>query len=122
LTEQNHQLLVALAEVQRQRDELLRLNAELEETNQGVMALYTELSGELEETNRGVVALYAELDERSAQLREASETKSRFLNNVSHELRAPVTAVIGLARLLDDTSSDPLTADQAHQIELIRLS
>ena len=48
-----------------------------------------------------MVALYAELDERSAQLRAASEAKTRFLANVSHELRAPVTAVIGLARLLD---------------------
>ena len=64
------------------------------------MALYTELSEELEATNRGVVALYAELDERSAQLREANEAKTRFLANVSHELRAPVTAVLGLVRLL----------------------
>jgi signal transduction histidine kinase len=119
---QNEQLLTALEETRAHRDELARLNEELEETNRGVMALYAQLSGELEETNRGVVALYAELDERSAQLRTASEAKSRFLANVSHELRAPVTAVIGLARLLDDTSSDPLTADQAHQVELIRLS
>ena len=66
------------------------------------MALYHQLSEELEETNRGVVALYAELDEKSAQLRAASEAKSRFLANVSHELRAPVTAIIGLGRLLTD--------------------
>jgi signal transduction histidine kinase len=122
LTEQNHQLLVTLEEIQRQRDELLRLNAELEETNRGVMALYNELSDELEETNRGVVALYAELDERTAQLREASEAKSRFLANVSHELRAPVTAIMGLARLLIDPGSDPLTGDQRHQVDLLSSS
>ena len=86
------------------------------------MALYTQLSEELEETNRGVVALYAELDEKSAQLREASEAKSRFLANVSHELRAPVTAIIGLARLLLDPRSDPLTAEQAHQVGLVQRS
>jgi len=119
---QNEQLLTALEETRAHRDELARLNAELEETNRGVMALYAQLSGELEETNRGVVALYAELDERSAQLRAASEAKTRFLANVSHELRAPVTAVIGLARLLEDSSSDPLTTDQAHQVKLIGLS
>jgi signal transduction histidine kinase len=96
------------------------LNAELEETNRGVMALYNQLSEELEETNRGVVALYAELDEKSAQLRAASEAKSRFLANVSHELRAPVTAIIGLGRLLTDSASDRLTSDQARQVELIR--
>ena len=122
LAVQNQQLLSALEEVQRQRDELLRLNAELEETNRGVMALYTQLSQELEETNRGVVALYAELDERTAQLREASEAKSRFLANVSHELRAPVTAIMGLARLLIDPGSDPLTGEQHHQIDLLSSS
>ena len=86
------------------------------------MALYNQLTEELEETNRGVVALYAELDEKSAQLRAASESKSRFLANVSHELRAPVTAIIGLARLLADSASDPLTDEQARQVELIRSS
>jgi signal transduction histidine kinase len=98
---------------------LLRLNAELEETNRGVMALYGQLSQELEETNRGVVALYAELDQRSAQLREASEAKSRFLANASHELRAPVASIVGLARLLADAGSHPLTDEQAEQVDLI---
>jgi signal transduction histidine kinase len=122
LAVQNHQLIVALDEVRAQRDDLARLNAELEETNHGVMALYHQLSDELEETNRGVVALYAELDEKSVQLRAASEAKSRFLANVSHELRAPVTAIIGLGRLLTDSSSDPLTEEQTRQVDLIRSS
>ncbi|MEV8504424.1 sensor histidine kinase [Actinoplanes sp. NPDC051475] len=122
LTVQNQQLIGALDEVRAQRDDLARLNAELEETNRGVMALYHQLSDELEETNRGVVALYAELDEKSVQLRAASEAKSRFLANVSHELRAPVTAIIGLGRLLTDESSDKLTEEQSRQVELIRSS
>jgi signal transduction histidine kinase len=120
LAVQNQQLVAALDEVRQQRDDLARLNAELEETNRGVMALYHQLSEELEETNRGVVALYAELDEKSVQLRAASEAKSRFLANVSHELRAPVTAIIGLGRLLADGSSDPLTDEQRRQVDLIR--
>jgi signal transduction histidine kinase len=120
LAVQNQQLIAALDEVRAQRDDLARLNAELQETNRGVMALYNQLSEELEETNRGVVALYAELDEKSAQLRAASEAKSRFLANVSHELRAPVTAIIGLGRLLTDSASDRLTEDQTRQVELIR--
>ena len=122
LAVQNQQLIAALDEVRAQRDDLARLNSELEETNRGVMALYNQLSEELEETNRGVVALYAELDEKSVQLRAASEAKSRFLANVSHELRAPVTAIIGLGRLLADESSDRLTADQTRQVDLIRSS
>ncbi|MFG1605645.1 ATP-binding protein [Actinoplanes sp. NPDC049265] len=122
LAVQNQQLISALDEVRAQRDDLARLNAELEETNKGVMALYHQLSEELEETNRGVVALYAELDEKSVQLRAASEAKSRFLANVSHELRAPVTAIIGLSRLLADDGSDQLTSEQDRQVELIRTS
>ncbi|MEU4419419.1 sensor histidine kinase [Actinoplanes sp. NPDC024001] len=122
LAVQNQQLIAALDEVRAQRDDLARLNAELEETNRGVMALYHQLSEELEETNRGVVALYAELDEKSVQLRAASEAKSRFLANVSHELRAPVTAIIGLGRLLTDSASDELTDEQSRQVELIRTS
>ncbi|MGI5241321.1 ATP-binding protein [Dactylosporangium sp. CA-139066] len=120
LSVQNRQLVAALEQVQAHRDELLQLNAELEETNKGVMALYTQLSEELEQTNQGVVALYAELDERSAQLREANEAKSRFLANVSHELRAPVTAIIGLTRLLLDPRSEPLSGEQTHQLELVQ--
>ncbi|WBB48062.1 sensor histidine kinase [Verrucosispora sp. WMMA2044] len=122
LATQNLQLINALDEVRNQRDELARLNEELEQTNRGVMALYQQLTDELEATNQGVVALYAELDEKSAQLRAASESKSRFLANVSHELRAPVTAIIGLARLLGDSASDPLTTEQERQVGLIRAS
>ena len=119
---QNAQLIAALEDAQRHSDELLRLNAELEETNQGVMALYTQLSDEMEQTNRGVVALYAELDERSAQLREASDAKSRFLRNVSHELRAPVTAILGMTRLVLDPQSEPLTGEQTYQLTLVQSS
>jgi len=122
LNVQNQQLIAALDELRAQRDDLARLNAELEETNRGVMALYHQLSDELEETNRGVVALYADLDEKSAQLRSASEAKSRFLANVSHELRAPVAAIIGLARLLGDPASEPLGAEQHRQVDLISSS
>jgi signal transduction histidine kinase len=119
LAEHNRQLLTTLEQVQARRDELARLNAELTETNKGVVALYTELSEELAATNRGVVALYAELDQRTDQLRAASEAKSRFLANVSHELRAPIIAVVGLVRLLRDPTSASLTPEQVTQLELI---
>lgn len=60
LRAQTADLMAALEESRAQRDELARLNEELVETNQGVMALYTELTAELDATNRGVVALYGE--------------------------------------------------------------
>ena len=100
------------------------LNGELEETNQGVMAMYNELSSELEQTNRGVVALYAELDETSERLRAASESKDRFWANVSHELRTPLNSIIGLTRLLAEPAPDggALDPERLYQVELIRNS
>jgi K+-sensing histidine kinase KdpD len=83
------------------------------------MALYSELSEELEQTNRGVVALYAELDEKSEQLRAASESKDRFWANISHELRTPLNSIVGLTRLLADPDGG-LNAEQLYQVGLIR--
>ncbi|MEU3464011.1 HAMP domain-containing sensor histidine kinase [Streptomyces sp. NPDC006733] len=121
LRAQTRDLIASLEETRAQREELQRLNQELEETNRGVLALYTELSEELEETNRGVVALYAELEDKSQQLSDASEAKSRFWANVSHELRTPVNAVVGLTRLLlSETSA--LTDEQRRQLSLIGAS
>ncbi|MFF8929499.1 ATP-binding protein [Streptomyces longwoodensis] len=122
LRTQNGQLLAALEESQHQQDELQRLNAELEETNAGVMALYAELAGELEETNTGVVALYAELEDKSRQLELANEYKTRFWANVSHELRSPVNSIIALARLLLDPSAEPLSDEQQQQVALVQAS
>ncbi|MGW1183039.1 hybrid sensor histidine kinase/response regulator [Streptomyces drozdowiczii] len=119
---QTSDLIAALVESRAQREELRRLNEELEETNRGVVALYSELSEELEETNRGVVALYAELEEKSRLLREASEAKTRFWANVSHELRTPVNSVVGLARLLLEFDAGGLDEEQRRQIGLISAS
>jgi len=104
LREQNRALLAALAGLEEQRVESDRLNAELSETN------------------RGVVALYAELDERAEDLRKASESKSRFLSMISHELRTPLTSVVNLTRLLLDRMDGDLTSEQERQITLIRKS
>jgi signal transduction histidine kinase/CheY-like chemotaxis protein len=119
LRTQNQELLDTLGDLEERRRELVRLNEELTETNRGVLALYKELSEELEETNRGVVALYAELNEKSTELKEASEAKTRFWSNISHELRGPINSVLGLARLLAAPGSDQLTDEQRHQIGLI---
>jgi len=129
LRAQNLELIATLDELTAGRDELLALNEELEETNRGVLAMYGQLSDELAETNRGVLALYADLDEKSVELAQASEAKTRFLTSVSHELRSPVSSIIGLADLLADSTSSmaspvppEASEEQGHQVELIRRS
>jgi len=121
LRRQNQDLISALDDLKQQKDQLLLLNAELQETNRGVMALYGELSDELEQTNRGVVAVYAELDEKSERLRAASESKDRFWANVSHELRTPLNSIIGLTRLLAEPppGGAALDPERLYQVELI---
>ncbi|MBO0874962.1 MAG: response regulator [Pseudonocardia sp.] len=121
LRRNNQDLITALEDLTRQKEQLVVVNAELQETNRGVMALYSELSDELEQTNRGVVALYRELDEKSEELRMASQSKDRFWANVSHELRTPLNSIIGLTRLLAEPDGG-LDHDQLRAVELIRNS
>jgi signal transduction histidine kinase/ActR/RegA family two-component response regulator len=104
LQTQNTELIASLAELRTRQEELVRLNIELEDTN------------------RGVVALYAELDERAEQLRQASELKSRFLSNMSHEFRTPLNSILALSRLLMDRTDGPLTAEQERQVTYVRRS
>ena len=102
-------------ELLRQNRELLRVlddlrNRELE---------LAQLNRELEDTNRGVVALYTELDERAESLKQASELKTRFLSNVSHEFRTPLTSVLSMGGLLLDGADGPLNDEQERQVRYI---
>jgi signal transduction histidine kinase len=101
---QNHDLLEALAELNSRQEELLQLTRELEDTN------------------RGVVALYAELDEKAQHLRRADEMKSRFLSNMSHEFRTPLSSIRGLANLLMSGDDGELNAEQKKQVRYITQS
>jgi len=81
-----------------------------------------QLGAELEDTNRGVVALHAELDAQAEALRRASEMKSRFLSNMSHEFRTPLNSILALSRLLLDRADGPLRPEQERQVQLLRRS
>src|SRR6185312_4734789 len=102
-------------EIDRQNREMLKTLQELR-SRQEELAL---LNRELEDTNRGVVALYAELDERADYLRRASDLKTNFLSNISHEFRTPLNSIMSLARILLDRLDGDLTADQETQVRFI---
>ncbi|MES2310076.1 MAG: ATP-binding protein [Verrucomicrobiota bacterium] len=103
-------------EIQRQNQELLTT---MEELQQRQIEL-DQLNHELEDTNRGVVALYAELDEKADYLRRASEIKSRFLSNMTHEFRTPLNSILALSRMLLERLDGELTFDQEKQVTFIR--
>lgn len=101
---QNQDLLRTLEEVSRQREELVTVNREMEETN------------------RGVVALYAEIDERADYLQRSNDVKTRFLANMTHEFRTPLNSIIGLTQLLLQRYDGELTAEQEKQVRYITKS
>jgi len=107
-----------VGELQRQDREALEAAHEME-------ARYAEiqrLNQELEETNRGVLALYSELDEKAGLLERANSLKTSFLSDFSHEVRTPLNAVRNLARLLLDGYEGPLTESQCRAVSLMRAS
>ena len=104
MREQNRELMQSLEELRERKSES------------------EQLSRELGDTNRGVVALYAELEQRAEQLREASELKTRFLSNISHEFRTPLNSILALSRLLLDHCDGPLAPEQEKQVGYIKRS
>ncbi|RRN79687.1 MULTISPECIES: sensor histidine kinase [Pseudoxanthomonas] len=77
------------------------------------------LRAELEETNQGVLALYAELDQQAEQLKEVSELKSRFLSYMSHEFRTPLGSILSITRLLEEGMDGPLNDEQLKQVRFV---
>jgi len=106
---------IALSELQQQNTELVSALAELKLRQDELV----QLTRELEDTNRGVVALYAELDEKADHLRRADELKSRFLSNMSHEFRTPLSSIRALSKLLLDRVDGELTFEQEKQVSFI---
>ncbi len=104
LQQQNRELLRALDELRARQNELSQLNRELDETN------------------RGVVALYAELNDKADFLQRASELKSHFLSNMSHEFRTPLNSITALSQILLDRLDGDLSAEQEKQVRFIRSS
>ena len=78
------------------------------------------LEAELTETNKGVVALYAELDDNAVQLREAADLKSRFLSYMSHEFRTPLASITSIADILVAGMDGPLTTEQQRQLQFVQ--
>lgn len=106
----------SVSELEMQNQELMRVLATLAERQTET----DRLNAELNETNRGVLALYAELDDRAAELGRVSQLKSAFLSGITHELRTPLNSILNMTRILLARMDGPLTAEQELQVILIQ--
>lgn len=98
---QNQEILLTVAALNEKKEELSRLNQELEDTN------------------RGVVALYAELDEKAESLRKANESKTSFLSDMTHEFRSPLNSILSISEILLEEAREEKRPDREKQVGFI---
>jgi signal transduction histidine kinase len=102
IKQQNRELTFALNALTNQQVELEHLNRELAETN------------------KGVLALYAELEDKALSLQKASEAKSLFFSNMTHEFRTPLNSATSLIRMLLEHQDGDLSKEQERQVVYIQ--
>ena len=86
-----------------------RVYGEVDVLRQDLERRVADRTAELSRTN-------ADLQARTRELGDAAEAKTRFLANVSHEIRTPMNGIVGMARLLQETS---LGRDQREYADII---
>lgn len=95
----------AAAKLQKNKRKLQNANEQLTAMNQELQAQHHELQTSYEhqqEQNQILYKLNRDLEEKEQAVQKASNAKSMFLFNMSHDIRTPMNAIIGFAELLKD--------------------
>jgi GAF domain-containing protein len=82
-----------------------------------LQAIGIQVSGAIERA-----MLYAELRQSVEQLRQTDRLRNDFLSTVNHEMRAPLTAILGFADFILREQAGPLSAAQREYLGDIRSS
>jgi signal transduction histidine kinase len=92
------------------RDEVGQLATSFNEMARSLKDLYLGLEHKVADRTQQLTAV-------NEKLAEASEHKSRFLANVNHELRTPLSSIIGYARLLHRETEGQISSLQRENLE-----
>jgi len=119
MAKQLHTLYSGLErQVEKRTEELQAANEELTVSNEDLQASYAELeatSAELEEANKRL----AEVNE---ELKGIDRLKTDFLQTISHELRSPLSPILGYLDLLKEGKAGELSPKQKNMVEEMQAS
>lgn len=94
-----------------------RLSATLRDERQNLEIQVATRTAELRDTNAALAHEMAEHDAARARAEQADSAKTAFLGTLSHELRTPISGMLGLLELLEPTLT---SQTQRHQLAQAR--
>lgn len=106
------------AEVEARTKSLVEANEKLTEAHGRIAGHNEELKGKVEARSAELKKALLKLEQRTASLERANSIKDEFLNNINHELKTPLNAIIGFSGLLL-RDSQGLSPEQVADLELV---
>lgn len=105
-------------EVESRTRSLMEANLNLKDAQEKIARNNEELKLKVEERSSELTRALKELQARTDSLESANKIKDEFLNNINHELKTPLNAIIGYSGLLLKEAG-ALTSEQYSDLEVI---